>query len=260
MSQLDDLAGRIPQELRTKLMQHFGIAKEYEKNTETASITYYCLMYVAHEALKLPNERQFAGSVISYLEKMKKQYPNDEIIKTMSIGQQTIEELISVLVTETNEMTDDDNRSPEHLRALMRKHYTVGGLADVLAVFGPVKDDFITLGRLAKNQAVAIFRDLKSGNTGPSSSSSAMKPTESGATGRNPSPIRPAATGMPQPMPYHAGGYTDSSSTEKNVPVSVINQAQKLCRYANSALEHEDISTAVKNCEEVLQLLRPYQY
>ena len=42
------------------------------------------------------------------------------------------------------------------------------------------------------------------------------------------------------------------------VPFDVISQAQKLCRYANSALEHEDVATAVKNCEQVLQLLRPY--
>jgi predicted aconitase len=42
------------------------------------------------------------------------------------------------------------------------------------------------------------------------------------------------------------------------VPFDVISQAQKLFRYANSALEHEDISTAVTNCEQVLQLLRPY--
>ena len=41
-------------------------------------------------------------------------------------------------------------------------------------------------------------------------------------------------------------------------PFDVITQAQKLCRYANSALEHEDITTAIKNCEEVLRLLRPY--
>ncbi len=42
------------------------------------------------------------------------------------------------------------------------------------------------------------------------------------------------------------------------VPFDVISQAQKLCRYANSALEHEDVATAIKNCEQVLQLLRPY--
>ena len=49
-------------------MQHFGIAKEYEKNPETISITYYCLMYVANEALKLQKEKQFVSSVIDYLE------------------------------------------------------------------------------------------------------------------------------------------------------------------------------------------------
>lgn len=258
MSQLDNLASQIPQELRTKLMQHFGIAKEYEKNPETISITYYCLMYVANEALKLPKERQFAGGVIDCLENMKKAYPNDEIIKSMSVGQETIEELITILVNETNEMTDEENRSPEHLRALMRKHYTVGGLSDVLSVFGPIKEDFVTLGRLAKNQAVAIFRDLKSGNMSAAPSSSASKPHETGATAHAyPPPAAPSR--MPEPPAHHGGGFSDSARGGKEVPFDVINQAQKFCRYANSALEHEDVSTAVKNCEEMLRLLRPYQ-
>lgn len=59
----------------------------------------------------------------------------------MSTGQATIEELISVLVSETNEADEGEIKSPDQLRLLMRKHYTVGGLTDVLSVFGPVKDD-----------------------------------------------------------------------------------------------------------------------
>jgi hypothetical protein len=65
---LKTLASQIPQELRVKLMQHFGIAKEYEKNPETISITYYCLMYIANEALKLQKEKQFVSNVLDYLE------------------------------------------------------------------------------------------------------------------------------------------------------------------------------------------------
>ena len=49
-------------------MQHFGIAKEYEKDPQTISITYYCLMYVANEALKFQKDRQFAANVLDYLE------------------------------------------------------------------------------------------------------------------------------------------------------------------------------------------------
>ena len=59
----------------------------------------------------------------------------------MATGQATIEELVTVLVGETNEAEYDDAKSPDQLRLLMRKHYTVGGLTDVLSVFGPVKDD-----------------------------------------------------------------------------------------------------------------------
>ena len=59
----------------------------------------------------------------------------------MATGQATIEELVTVLVEETNEAEDEPNKSADELRMLMRKHYTVGGLTDVLSVFGLVKDD-----------------------------------------------------------------------------------------------------------------------
>ena len=49
-------------------MQHFGIAKEYEKSVETISITYYCLMYIANEALKHQKDKQFISNVLDYLE------------------------------------------------------------------------------------------------------------------------------------------------------------------------------------------------
>ncbi|CAF3432693.1 unnamed protein product [Rotaria sp. Silwood1] len=296
MSALDTLASQIPQELRVKLMQHFGIAKEYEKNPETISITYYCLMFIANEALKLQKEKQFVSNVLDYLEATKRNNPNDEIIKSFSTGQATIEELITVLVGETNEAENEEIKSPDQLRLLMRKHYTVGGLTDVLSVFGPVKEDFLTLGKIAKTRAVAIFRDLKAGggsaSGGGGASSSAMRPrksmilfklididscihiadSQSGANAHAMPPSKPPAASaqypsasaqypaqMPQmPPSYGAASAYNENTGNKSVPFDVISQAQKLCRYANSALEHEDVATAIKNCEQVLQLLRPY--
>ncbi|CAF1049216.1 unnamed protein product [Rotaria sp. Silwood1] len=279
MSALDTLASQIPQELRVKLMQHFGIAKEYEKNPETISITYYCLMFIANEALKLQKEKQFVSNVLDYLEATKRNNPNDEIIKSFSTGQATIEELITVLVGETNEAENEEIKSPDQLRLLMRKHYTVGGLTDVLSVFGPVKEDFLTLGKIAKTRAVAIFRDLKAGGGsasggGGGASSSAMRPpdSQSGANAHAMPPSKPPAASaqypsasaqypaqMPQmPPSYGAASAYNENTGNKSVPFDVISQAQKLCRYANSALEHEDVATAIKNCEQVLQLLRPY--
>lgn len=49
-------------------MQHFGIAKEYETNSDTIAITYYCLMYIVHEALKLQKDKAFVSRVLDYLE------------------------------------------------------------------------------------------------------------------------------------------------------------------------------------------------
>ncbi len=113
----------------------------------------------------------------------------------MQTGQATIEELITVLVGETNEAEFEEVRSPDQLRLLMRKHYTDGGLTDFLSVFGPVKEDvnikkrknkddcvllfqFATLGKIAKSRAVAIFRDLKAGGGGGGGggASSAIRP------------------------------------------------------------------------------------
>lgn len=71
----------------------------------------------------------------------KRNNPHDDIIKSMATGQTTIEELVTILVGETNEAEDDEYKNADQLRSLMRKHYTVGGLTDVLSVFGPVKED-----------------------------------------------------------------------------------------------------------------------
>ena len=114
--------------------------------------------------------------------KTKRNHANDERIRSMAAGQAAIEEVINALVHETLESDRDDDLTADQLRILMKKHYTVGGLVDVLSVFGPVNDDvipfvmtkmrfilrsnvfqFITLGKIAKNRAVSIFRDLKSG-------------------------------------------------------------------------------------------------
>ncbi|CAF1055299.1 unnamed protein product [Adineta steineri] len=265
MSVLDTLATQLPQELRVKLMQHFGIAKEYEKNPQTISIAYYCLMYIANEAFKFPKEKQFVSNVLDYLETTKRNNPHDDIIKSMATGQETIEELVTVLVEETNEAEGEEIKSPDQLRLLMRKHYTVGGLTDVLSVFGPVKEDFSTLGKIAKNRAVAIFRELKAGGGGGGGASSGMRPPESNTGANAPaiSPSKPPAASaypqMPQmPSANAAASYHDQSGGSKSVPFDVISQAQKLFRYANSALEHEDVATAMKNGEQALQLLRPY--
>ena len=71
----------------------------------------------------------------------------------MVTGQATIEELITVLVSEANEAEEDQYKNTDQLRMLMRKHYTVGGLTDVLSVFGPVKDDV----RIREEKRTVVF-------------------------------------------------------------------------------------------------------
>ena len=105
--------------------------------------------------------------------------------------------------------------------------------------------------------------------------------SNTGANPRGLSPSKPPAAPVQMPQvpssygaasAYDQGSGSNQSKSSSNlqtnpsvlllldVPFDVINQAQKLCRYANSALEHEDVATAIKNCEQVLQLLRPYNH
>lgn len=79
--------------------------------------------------------------------KIKRTQTNDEKILSMSVGQSAIEELINSLVNETIDSDHDENLTVEQLRTLMKKHYTVGGLVDVLSVFGPVNEDVMLINR-----------------------------------------------------------------------------------------------------------------
>ena len=64
----------MPSELRVKLTQHFGIAKEYEQNSPTISITYYCVMYIVNEAMKLQKDKQFLSNALDYLERVREEW------------------------------------------------------------------------------------------------------------------------------------------------------------------------------------------
>ncbi|CAF1034284.1 unnamed protein product [Adineta steineri] len=68
-------------------------------------------------------------------------------------------------------------------------------------------------GIFAKSRAVAVFRDLKSTASHTNTTSS----------------------------PNSGASMHDQSDTTKDIPFDIISQAQKLCRYANSTLKHEDI-------------------
>ena len=58
----------IPAELRDKLILHFGIAKEYAANPDTIPVTFYTLMYVVGETIRLQTNKQFIGQLMDYLE------------------------------------------------------------------------------------------------------------------------------------------------------------------------------------------------
>lgn len=66
----------------------------------------------------------------------------------------------------------------------------------------------------------------------------------------------PASTHQPTPPePEPSSSDTASSS---GISSQDFDKAQKFCRYAQSALQYEDVTTAVDNLQKALAILQPH--
>ncbi|XP_075453222.1 vacuolar protein sorting-associated protein VTA1 homolog isoform X2 [Ascaphus truei] len=115
-----------------------------------------------------------------------------------------------------------------------------------------------------------------SSNQGPERSPSTYGPGSMPTTNYTGIQIPPGAhapANTPAEVPHNTGGHTINQPTPQNIPTidpSLYNaksqgdvrltpedfaRAQKYCKYAGSALQYEDVSTAVQNLQKALKLL-----
>ena len=105
-------------------------------------------------------------------------------------------------------------------------------------------------------------------NTFNTSDPNRDNPYSASFNNKPPSPVKPATnTNFTSPTTGASAsasaatasyGYDDnsSSSNQRTLSPSVIQRAQKACKFASSALQYDDVDTAVKHLEECLQLLK----
>lgn len=174
---------------------------------------------------------------------------------------------------------------------MIKAFYTAGILMDILEQFGDQPDDIIEKKKYAKWKAAYIHNCLKSGDKptagGPDEHLknvidiskgdeeestqndlviSPHIPNDPGynlPTGPAPasSPVTPVVPtepqiSTPQLEPVTPSVSTPAVQTNGNPGPEQIQKAQKYCKYATSALNYDDVKTAIENLNKALNLLQ----
>lgn len=283
--------GPVPLNLKP-IQAYLKIAEEHAKRDP--AITYWCRFYAVQAGLKLndksPENSMFFLSLMDWLENEKKERQDNEAILNEIVAQAHIENYSLKLFL----WADNEDRSGRFNKNVVKAFYTAGFIYDLVNTFGEPSEEVLHHRKYAKWKSTYIHNCLKNGITpvaGPlamEGEESEDSPPESGNFNfaERPNPEPPGATpypvgglfnmsafqpeGMNLPVPgAHAPPSTPNGSSQLSPTASVTPQpeggtslrpedfhkAQKYCKWAGSALQYEDVSTAVQNLQKALHLL-----
>ena len=172
------------------------------------------------------------------------------------------------------EWADKEDRASKFGKNVVKAFYTAGNLFDIMQVFGELTPEITHARKYCKWKAAYIHNCLKKGEIpipGPVGGDEENKNEESGdaevegASGggwtqppqvpSQPPQNTPQVPERPQPPPTVAtSGLSDNPTTDVIEPEKVT-KVQKLCKFASSALDYDDVDTAIKNLTEALDIL-----
>uniref|UniRef100_A0A3Q0QQM5 Vesicle (multivesicular body) trafficking 1 n=1 Tax=Amphilophus citrinellus TaxID=61819 RepID=A0A3Q0QQM5_AMPCI len=188
---------------------------------------------------------------------------------------------------------DNEDRAGRFHKNMIKSFYTASLLLDVLSVFGELSEENIQHRKYARWKATYIHNCLKNGETpqpgplgmdedeeagpapgigftpGPGSAPSGPPTTNynnihippgAHAPANTPAELPPPTAVKPVPMPRSVPNVDPtllSAQQQGGVQLSPedFTKAQKYCKYAGSALQYEDVSTAIQNLQKALKLL-----
>uniref|UniRef100_A0A8C9G3Q5 Vesicle trafficking 1 n=1 Tax=Pavo cristatus TaxID=9049 RepID=A0A8C9G3Q5_PAVCR len=169
---------------------------------------------------------------------------------------------------------NNEDRAGQFHKNMIKSFYTASLLIDVLTVFGELSEENVQHRKYARWKAAYIHNCLKNGET-PQPGPIGMEGETFGINGRHGS----LSVSILPHMPDDSQNILPSDS-ENNIVIlhlllripfytqnTVLHyrdvrltpedfaRAQKYCKYAGSALQYEDVSTAVQNLQKALKLL-----
>ena len=164
---------------------------------------------------------------------------------------------------------DKEDRASRFGKNVVKAFYTAGNLFDIMEVFGELTPEVLHARKYSKWKAAYIHNCLKRGEQpvpGPfGEMEEEEKPEEPNPAGgwAQPPPPQEHVQPPPQPAPRMVPAVEQpapeaacSSQPAQEMSPQDVNRVQKLCKFASSAMDYNDVDTAVKNLTEALQILQ----
>ncbi|GAB6030559.1 Vacuolar protein sorting-associated protein vta1 [Chamberlinius hualienensis] len=272
------------------IQHHLKTAIEYDKRDEV--VAYWCRLYAFQRGMKIDSKskdcRTLLVAIMDDLEKTKIANKTNEAFTNDVVAQAHIENAALKLFL----WADTEDRASRFNKNVVKVFYTAGILFDVLALFGELTEEVTQHRKYAKWKASYIHNCLKNGdvpipgpqgedenffidgsNTGMEGSEDTYSqwPSTSDAPGPSSKPmvqnnITPSPSSGSHAPPTTPAEQPTSSASDSNNSDNVsdgvklkaedLSKAQKYCKWAGSALQYEDVNTAVFNLEKALKLLK----
>uniref|UniRef100_A0A8C7VUQ6 Vesicle (multivesicular body) trafficking 1 n=1 Tax=Oncorhynchus mykiss TaxID=8022 RepID=A0A8C7VUQ6_ONCMY len=272
-----------------KAIQHYlRTAQEHEKRDPV--VAYYCRLYAMQTGMKLdsktPECRKFLVKLMDQLETMKMELTDSDSITHEVVGNAHIENYALKMFL----YADNEDRSGRFHKNMIKSFYTSSLLLDVLSVFGELSEEkFVEWlkneeygaeggrgpsSQSAQPQSPPHFQpgfgdpNQGSGSMGgppypPTNYNNINIPHGAHCPANTPAELPPPTAGeaiKPVPVPRSIPAVDPSqrnATQEGDVRLTPedYTRAQKYCKYAGSALQYEDVGTAVQNLQKALKLL-----
>ena len=278
----------VPPTLRS-IQQYLKIASTHDQRDPVVS--YWCRLYALQTGLKLskktPEETNFLLKLMDWLETTKKELRDNEAITNEVAAQAHLDNWALKLFL----YADKNDRAANFGKNVVQSFFTAGLLYDILTIFGELSEEASQNRKYAKWKAAYIHNCLKNGETptpGPMqddadniNSSKSLEPEDDAAGAMKwkddgEEPLNPSGFAIDVDSSDTTGNASDNGNigqrssvakseenravttkTEGGVELSLdqTNKAQKYIKWAGSALNYDDVPTAVSNLRKAIHLL-----
>jgi len=257
-----------------KSIQHFlKLASEHDSRDPV--ISYWARLTALQTGLTLDKSSKEALAVLlplmDWLEKEKAENQDNEAISHEVVASAHVENYAMRLFL----FADKNDRASNFGKSVVKCFYSAGVLFDIMQTFGELTPENAHYRKYAKMKAAYIHNCLKNGETpvaGPlvddeeEAEDSTEIPEDSHPPSDNTQTVPAAAPSAPAVAPSApapsapAGSMSNMSisspSGSSTLSYDKIAKAQKLCKYAISALDYQDTKTAVENLQKALHLVQ----
>jgi len=253
-----------------KIIQHFlKLANEHD--TRDPVISYWSRLTALQTGLLLDKSSKEALAVLlplmDWLEKEKTDKQDNEAITQEVVASAYVENYAMKLFL----AADKQDRAANFGKNVVKCFYSSGILFDVMQTFGSLTPEVAHYRKYAKMKAAYIHNCLKNGETpiaGPLAGEEEEDDNDN-EIAENQSEehqedipsvfVNPPSAPVQAPDMAGMNISTPSSSTSATLSYDKVARAQKLCKYAISALDYQDTNTAVENLTKALHLVKTGQ-